>query len=364
VIGGGLAGLATAIDLGSRGVDVLLIEKDPYPRHKVCGEYISNEVLPYLEKLGVDPFTAGAVKIDHLNLSQPDSSQIDVRLPLGGFGISRYKLDALLFELARKYCRIEQDRVTSVYREGEMFTVGTQKSKTYISAIVVGAFGKRSNLDKALDRSFFKKRTNWMAVKAHYRYDHPEHVVSLHQFEGGYCGLSRIETGGVNACYLASSSTFKKFGSIERFQEEHLSQNSFLKTFFDQAEPLFEHPLSISQISFERKPVVDRGIFMIGDSAGLIHPLCGNGMAMAFRAASIWSKLFLRYKAENWSRELLVKTYINIWNGSFRSRLQAGNILQGLLLNPLASQIASRTARSFPGVVSWAVRKTHGTPFA
>ena len=63
IIGGGLAGLVNAIHLGKKGINVLLIEKNEYPKHKVCGEYISKEVLPYLSYLGIDPFDHGAVDI-------------------------------------------------------------------------------------------------------------------------------------------------------------------------------------------------------------------------------------------------------------------------------------------------------------
>ena len=54
IIGGGLAGLAGAVHLSKQGLQVILIEKTAYPRHKVCGEYISNEILPYLNWLDID----------------------------------------------------------------------------------------------------------------------------------------------------------------------------------------------------------------------------------------------------------------------------------------------------------------------
>ena len=87
IIGGGLAGLCNAIHLSKYGKDVLLIEKNNYPKHKVCGEYISNEVLPYLQFLDFNPFDFGAVKIENFQISTTNNKTINAKLPLGGFGI-------------------------------------------------------------------------------------------------------------------------------------------------------------------------------------------------------------------------------------------------------------------------------------
>jgi len=363
VIGGGLAGLSTAIDLGRSGVDVLLVEKDPYPRHKVCGEYISNEVLPYLKKLGFDPFAHNARQISRLQLSHVGGKLIDAPLPLGGFGISRYALDHILYEIAKKHSTITQQKVNSIQRNDDYFKISTREGKTYIAPVVAGAFGKRSNLDIALKRRFVRHRTPWMAVKGHYEYDHPDHVVALHQFSGGYCGLSNTESGSVNACYLASRNEFKKYRGIDSFQRQLVSQNPNLLKFYNTAKPLFRNPLTISQISFERKPVVDKGIFMIGDSAGLIHPLCGNGMAMAFRAASIFSELYLDFRNNKRSLKELESRYISKWNRNFRSRLRVGGLIQKVLLSKTASGLVSGFLNSFPSTLPFLIRQTHGKPF-
>ena len=97
IIGGGLAGLVNAIHLSAAGLSVILIEKNEYPKHKVCGEFISNEVLPYLQHLNADPMTIGAKKINRLLISTTRGKTIETKLPLGGFGISRYALDHFLF---------------------------------------------------------------------------------------------------------------------------------------------------------------------------------------------------------------------------------------------------------------------------
>jgi len=101
IVGGGLAGLTSAIHLSKLKKKVLLIEKNTYPKHKVCGEYISNEVLLYLNSLGIDPINNGAKQISKVQISTTKNNLIKGELPLGGFGMSRYFLDSLLFRKAQ-----------------------------------------------------------------------------------------------------------------------------------------------------------------------------------------------------------------------------------------------------------------------
>ena len=97
IIGGGLAGLTAAIDLLNRNYDVVVFEKNEYPKHKVCGEFISNEVLPYLKALGLDIESLRPTNITKTELSTHSGKTIKTNLPLGGFGISRYTLDNYLY---------------------------------------------------------------------------------------------------------------------------------------------------------------------------------------------------------------------------------------------------------------------------
>ena len=101
IIGGGLAGLASAIHLSMQGLQVTLIEKSGYPRHKVCGEYISNEITPYLLWLGIDVSLLKPVAISKFEFTTQNDNMAKANLPLGGFGISRYSLDNLLYQKAK-----------------------------------------------------------------------------------------------------------------------------------------------------------------------------------------------------------------------------------------------------------------------
>lgn len=363
IIGGGLAGLTCALHLGKARVSVLLIEKYKYPHHKVCGEYVSNEVLSYLQELDVDPFEVGATAISKFQISDQKGRLIETKLPLGGFGISRYAFDKLLYEQVKENATIVFNTITEINFSEELFSVKTSTNDSYEAKFVVGAFGKRSNLDKSLNRKFAEQKSPWLAVKAHYEYDMPNNLVALHNFEGGYCGLSKTESGAVNACYLTTYSSFKKIGDIVKFEKEVLSKNPYLNSFFNEATPLFKNPLTISQISFDKKSPIENHIFMIGDSAGLIHPLCGNGMAMAIHSAKLFSELYLVKNSNgNMNRSVLEQEYTMLWNSTFKKRLKTGRSIQNLLLSSYSTSIGFTIAKLFPNLVPTIIRKTHGNP--
>ena len=364
IIGGGLAGLCNAIHLSKLGKKVLLIEKNEYPKHKVCGEYISNEVLPYLDFLEVNPFDSGAVRINNFQLSTTKSNIISAKLPLGGFGISRYTLDLVLSEKAKENgVIILQDVVLNITFLKDFFQVETKDNNIFTSKITIGAFGKRSLLDVKMGRNFIQKKSPYLGVKIHVKGNFKEDLVALHNFKGGYCGVSKVENNAINLCYITNYATFKQYKNIEDFQEQVVFKNNYLKEIFQSSEALFEKPLSISQISFETKKPVENHILMCGDSAGMIHPLCGNGMSMAIQSAQLASKLILNYfNGEIETRKELEKQYIRQWNRKFNLRLKAGHFIAMLFRKDTIASVLLQILKKLPFLLPIIIKQTHGKP--
>lgn len=364
IIGGGLAGLTAGIHLSRNNLRVILLEKQAYPHHKVCGEYVSNEVLPYLHQLDIDVYALNPSRIHQFQFSTVTGKTIESQLPLGGFGLSRYTFDQLLYQKAiQSGVVFFRDQVTHVQFDDNAFLVNTLDGKTYTAKIVIGAYGKRALLDKQLQRNFIQKESPWVGVKAHYRATFPNDLVSLHNFEGGYCGLCQVENNVVNACYLANYNSFKKYKNIDAFQKQIMCQNPFLKDFFSEAIPLFEKPLTISQISFAKKQPVEEHILMCGDTAGVIHPLCGNGMAMAIHSAKLASELVIDFfSGQLESRFQLEKRYITAWNTEFKRRLLTGRIVQSLLQNATVASVLLKSLQRLPAILPMLIKQTHGKP--
>lgn len=364
IVGGGLAGLTSAIHLSKFGIAVLVIEKNTYPKHKVCGEYVSNEVLPYLNYLGIDPFILGAKKIDKFLLSSKKNSIIETQLPLGGFGFSRYALDdALAKKAIANGATILHDSVENIKFLDDLFEIETKSHANFKAKIVIGAYGKRSAIDIKLDRDFIKNEAPFLAVKTHMKGNFPDDLVALHNFKGGYCGLSKVEDGSINVCYITNFKSFKKYKDIEDFQKNVLYKNPNLKEIFENSTDLFLKPLTISQISFADKSPVENHILMCGDTAGMIHPLCGNGMSMAIRSGQVVSKLIIRYfNGKIKSRLDLETLYKKSWNEEFKLRLRAGRIAASLFKKYNFSESMMLVLKTFPKLLPYIIQQTHGKP--
>jgi len=369
IVGGGLAGLAVSIQTARSGYTVILFEKEQYPFHRVCGEYISLESWGFLQNLGVDLKSLDISHINRLSVSAVNGIAFEQKLPLGGFGISRYKLDHVLAEIAKQAGVIiyEQTRVNDIQLSNEIFTIGSTKGN-FISKVVAGSFGKRSNLDVKWKRPFIiakkSKLNNYIGVKYHVRYDFPGDLIALHNFPKGYCGISKVEEDKYCLCYLTTADNLQNSNNDIRTMEKNiLSVNPHLKKIFNECEMLWKEPVTISQISFDKKNLVEDHVLMIGDAAGMIAPLCGNGMSMAMHASKIASEQISKFLDGTISRGKMEQEYSEKWNKLFRKRLRMGRVLQRLMLNEWLIGLTIRVGKKFPKLMRALIKQTHGSPF-
>lgn len=365
IVGGGLAGLVNAILLARAGLQVLVIEKKQYPFHKVCGEYVSNEVLPFLHSLGIYPEKLGASSISRLQVSSPSGkSVLEMPLDLGGFGISRYALDYHLWQVGLESgAEFLLGKTAEKIDYAGHFQLQLSDGTVLESSLVIGAFGKRSKLDKQLNRDFITKRSPYVGVKYHLQTDFSKDLIALHNFRDGYCGVCAIENDTINLCYLTSRNNIKKYGSIEEMEQQILYKNPFMQRIRQNAVFLYEKPEVINEISFEPKRAVEHHILMSGDTAGLITPLCGNGMAMAIHSAKILSGLIVAYFNEQWTREKLETQYQQQWQQTFARRLWVGRQTQRLFGSAWVSSMAIGLLKRVKPAARLLVKHTHGETF-
>jgi menaquinone-9 beta-reductase len=367
IIGGGLSGLTCALVLNQQGFEVIVIEKKQYPFHRVCGEYISNEVLPFLLSLNLNIQDLEPSALTRLAISSVGGRTACASLDSGGFGISRYTFDHYLYQKAVQAGIIFIfNKANDILFDGHEFEVELADHTKVNTRILIGAYGKRSNLDQKLKRSFFYNRSPYMGVKYHIRTDFPDDLVQLDNFEGGYCGICKIENGVYNLCYLTETGNLKKHGSISEMEKQILFKNAHLKYLFTNSEFLFNKPEVINEITFERKSLTDNHILFCGDAAGMITPLCGNGMAMAIHSGKILAETIAEHIRSDQAllkRESLEKTYRYKWEKQFSMRLRTGRFIQKLFGNNILSNLAVSALRSAPALTQLLVKKTHGKPF-
>lgn len=366
IIGGGLAGLINAIQLSKRNFKVMVVEKKAYPFDKVCGEYISNEVVPFLKSINAFPEALKPPSISRFQISAISGEAKTILLPLGGFGMSRYVFDEFLFKKALESGAefMQKCTVQDVQYQNGFFKIKLREGGELEARIVIGSFGKRSEVDKKLDREFIRKSSPYIGVKYHIKYDFPRDMVALHNFKDGYCGLSAIEGGKTNLCYLSRRENLRNNGTIKDMETAVLSKNRLLKSIFENAEFLSSKPEVINEISFSKKKAVEHHILMSGDSAGLISPLCGNGMAMAIHSAHILSRLIVKHlSGGTFNRQSLEEEYSSKWNQLFSRRLWIGRNTQKLFGSSLSSSILVGIVGKYPRIAEWIIRQTHGDPF-
>jgi flavin-dependent dehydrogenase len=369
IVGGGLAGLALSIQTAKAGFKVILFEKENYPFHKVCGEYISLESWDFLQRLGVDLTSLNVSHIKRLQVSDIKGNFFEQPLPLGGFGISRYKFDQTLAQIAKHagVVILEQTRVNDIHFSQELFNIESTK-ENFTAKVVAGSFGKRSNLDVKWKRPFIvakkNKLNNYIGVKYHILYDFPDDLIALHNFKKGYCGISRVEDGKYCLCYLTTAANLQNSNNdIKKMEQNILSTNPHLKKIFSECEMLWKEPVTISQISFDKKNLVEDHVLMIGDAAGMITPLCGNGMSMALHASKIAAEQITEFLVRTISREVMEKNYTDKWNDLFADRLKTGRRLQRLFDSQWLTTLMIRLGRSFPSLIRTLIKKTHGQQF-
>ena len=242
IIGGGIAGLISSILLSRAGITVLLLEKGSYPAHRVCGEYVSNEVINFLKSIDAYPDVLNPSVISRLLISSTSGSAGEIDLDLGGFGVSRHAFDHFLYQRAKEEgAEIKlMTNVVSLEASDSGAAVLTSKGERFEAQLLLSTHGKRSRVDSQLNRDFTKKRAPFIGVKYHLKGDLPSDLIALHNFKGGYCGVVKVEGDKFNLCYLSSRENLKKFKSIRTLEEQILYRNPRLKDLFLNSDFLFE----------------------------------------------------------------------------------------------------------------------------
>ncbi|MBD0400864.1 NAD(P)/FAD-dependent oxidoreductase [Flammeovirga sp. EKP202] len=367
IIGGGLGGLSLSIQMADLGWNVLLLEKKEYPFHRVCGEYVAAESWDFLRRIGIDDNALQLPKITDLLVSAPNGEYLESDLTSGGIGISRHLLDDSLYKIAlqKGVTVLTKTTAQSILEIYQYWEITTQK-ETYIARSVVGAFGKRSNLDHRLNRSYIdnsKSRLNhFVAVKYHLKGDFDAHKIELHNFEGGYCGLSKVENDILCMCYMVSGKVFYREGNIENLEKNVLQKNPFLKKYL-QYTRLWKKPLSIAQIDFSKKDIIEKNIPMIGDASGLIAPLCGNGMSMSIHASVIIAPLLHQYLNDELIWSEMNDEYARQWKHHFKTRLKAGRLLQQSFGKNFITNIILQLLKGSNKTTQKIIEATHGATF-
>ncbi len=365
IVGAGLAGLALSILLSRKGHKVVLLEKHRFPYHKLCGEYLSNESVPFLESLGVDFDTLNPSKISRLEITSNSGKRLVQNLPLGGIGISRYRLDHVLKIIAENSgVQVCESTLVKEVKEAENQYVIVSNNHNYYVKLPILTYGKKSNLKK-LNPGKNHKNNEYLGVKYHVKMDgFPDDLVQMNTFKNGYCGVCRVEDNWISLCYLTATENLANHSNrIKDMEKSILFQNPAIRDIFQNSEFVYKKPITVSNIDFYPKSLYDDNFIFCGDAAGLITPLSGNGMSIALHSAKILALEIDQFLNGEVTRDMMLGNFESEWRNKFGKRLKSGRMIQKLFRNQIVANFAIGLLDTFPAINRKMISKTHGYPF-
>lgn len=373
IIGGGPAGSVAAIRLADFGFEVCLIEKKIFPREILCGEFLSKEVIENLKQLGLyeEFLSLNPNPIKRFRLINNDGKEISTKLNFSAFGLRRSVFDNFLINAARRkgITILQPAEVKKITRKEDLFQLDVRNSSLedikILSKYVIAAYGKHNILDKSLGRSFANTRTGLNGVKFHfdeqYLNEFDKDEIRIYLSDGIYCGVNAVDENKVTVCFLEKKLS-KNISSRENLLK-FISSTEKFKILF---KPGFEelvlcNPVwGTGDIYFGKRRAVENGIFMIGDAAGVIAPITGDGIGMACQSAVIVSDVLYDMRCGMITASEADSVYQSRWDLFFKNRLITSNIIQKVVLKNFVRMLSMDIMRRFPGILPYFINSTRG----
>jgi flavin-dependent dehydrogenase len=345
VIGAGPAGSACAITTARAGAKVLLLEKDHFPRQKVCGEFVSPESLGLLHGLldggqfrSCAQIVSSRIFLDKKTLTLP------VKPPAQS--IPRFDLDPALFAAAQRAgAQVYESIVVSDVQHKEVFHVCTTES-TYSARAVVNATGRWSKLTQ-FDVT---GKDKWLGLKAHFSEQSPPQSVDLYFFPGGYCGVTPVGPDSINACAMVRADVAHTLEDVFA-REPHLFQRSRAWR------PLFA-TVTTSPLYFREPATELDGMFLAGDAAGFIDPFAGDGISLALQSGTLVAQSIIPFLRGTCSLEQAHQQYQAAYRTRFAPAFRNAARLRSAFAAPKWIRSAALAFANVPGVGELLVRGT------
>ncbi len=374
IVGAGPAGASLAIRLAAANFSVTLIERERFPRHKLCGEFISPECMLHFEQLGVKQRMedAGGRRITATVFHAMNGKSVTI--PSEWFGgpalsLSRARMDEILLDKARTegVKVVEGSSVVGLVTNNGIVQALKVRADGKMAAmeadIFIGATGRSRVLsklirreEKAADRAPARPSL-YVGYKAHLKgVDIAPNVCEMHSFPGGYGGLSPVEDGLTNHCFIVTSAKAREMkGSAEKLLFEAVFKNERARRSLAGASSIDDWlTVSVDGYGF-CEPSNGVNVFSIGDSAAFIDPFTGSGMLMALESAQIFADHVVKSPC---NLDQLAAEYSASHRRSFARRLQVSSLIRRSAFVPLVASFAVTAMRSSSQIRELIARST------
>jgi len=355
IIGGGVAGLSAAIHLAELGAKPLLIEAGNYPAHKICGEFLSPEVLPILKRWNINPSVMLDTVTFHTNYkNSPESSlEFSFKLPKCAGSMSRYNFDAHLAQYAQTLGVIilTNTSVTDIYKSNTYHVMLSSGQEIIAQTIIIGT-GRVLELLQELDNK--KSKPKYFGLKMHLQNNviNLENTVNFYSFSGAYLGISSVGNNTINLACLATIETVKKFATPDLFMR-HLAEKShdkILQELIVHSTQLFPEWMTCYAPEFGIKNTPDMpNVYLIGDAAGTIPPASGDGLGIAITSGELLARYATAHDAKGFKKA---------WVARYKNIIGMGKLLHIIMMRPWLAKIVIRVCSIVPGIAKKLFLKT------
>jgi len=342
IVGGGPAGAALATLLARAGRDVVLLEREPGPHDKVCGEFISGEAAAYLTALGLELTQLGAVPIRRVRLAGRGQAA-EAALPFTALSLSRRRLDEALLALAAEAgAQVRRGlRVRGVEAQKNGWRLTLSGSPDIDARTAILAVGKHDL--KALKRPPGLHR-GLVGFKMHLRLTPAQtsvlsDTVEIYLFPGGYAGLEPIEDGLANLCLVTN--TPESWPDLVAGMAAYCP---LLSARLTGAQALWSKPLAIAAIPYGHVATGSDGLWRIGDQAAVIPSFAGDGLGIALHSAHAAADAYLD--------GLSPAAFQRALSADISGRVRGAAMLSRLLVQPWAQPVATALTRLRPQLLS------------
>ncbi len=351
IIGGGPAGSSAAIAATHLGASVVLLEARNFPRHKVCGEFVSAEALDVLASL-LQNLPAGRALLD----SAPDIQR--TRLFLGtrmieapvsppALSITRYDLDFQLW-MAAQAAGVETRsncEVTAAEGSGP-FRLATSGGNHSAKALIIAA-GRWSQFTP--DRTV-PAGPRWIGVKGHFREVSPNPSTDLYFFANGYCGVQPVAKDVINTCAMVRSDRATSLPEVFALHAK-LAERAASWTAVTQ-------PISTAPLIYRNPQPVRGNAMFAGDAAAFIDPFAGDGISIALRSGRLAAQCICRFLSGETELRESAALYEEEYSRQFAPLLAAASRMRSLLSLPGLAQAVAFEMLRLPGVMPFVIRRT------
>ena len=390
IAGSGPAGASAAIHLATGGARVLLLEQKKFPRAKLCGEFISPECTPHFERLGVadQMFAASPARLTETVFYSRTGKSVSVPSAWFGasgiaLGLSRAEMDERLLRRASEAGAVvlentpvvnllfDQDRVAGVVVKHANSEIG------YRAPVSIDATGRTRALSRCVVKSRHQTQSHrapLVAFKAHLKGARvAPGACEIYFYRGGYGGLSSIENGLSNLCFIASARAVRECGAdAERVMRTVVSENRRAAHALEHAQACTAW-LAVALEGFGTHPVTPAsGLLSIGDAASFIDPFTGSGMLMALQSGELAATVIAEQMAAirlATGLDPLETRYRAAYQTKFRSRLRVCSMIRRAAFVPGLAQLAigafgrsDRLRRRVSRATRGGVSETFGLP--